>query len=104
MNNFSIHKPPGKEEKAIEVLLKNEITLQNALLPLKEQISQYLDGSHHIYVRSEGPLTVDIAFVQLITALRQTLQKKGANLQLDIQLDQRSQDLMTYSNLLSVLK
>lgn len=104
MNNFSIHKPPGKEEKAIEVLLKNEITLQNALLPLKEQISQYLDGSQHIYVRSEGPLTVDIAFVQLITALRQTLQKKGANLQLDIQLDQRSQDLMTYSNLLSVLK
>lgn len=72
-------------KKAAGLLIKNELTINN-ISEVKQEIAPLISNYEHFSLSLREIENIDLSAVQLLYSLRQTLEKKGKGIELDLQL------------------
>jgi hypothetical protein len=101
--HFTIQ-PKTNEPDSIECILHSEISVHKSLANLKEALCNSLEKKQAISIRSEEQINADIAFVQLMYALKKQAQEQQTPLSLDLHFNETSEHLFEISDLLHIIK
>jgi hypothetical protein len=93
-----------KENDQMVIKLEKEITINQDLDSLKENLSNGFENNKEILLTSDKETVVDIAFVQLITAAKIKAEETGIKLSLDLHLSAETEELLEKSDLLQIIK
>ncbi len=103
-NNLNIEYKSDDQNNTSSFFLQKEMTIHQPLDEFKSQLCKSLDKQYHINISSQEEIYIDIAFIQLLIAMSEKAKKEKIQININIQINEVTKQLLKISDLLYILK
>jgi hypothetical protein len=94
----------NSETQTCEVFLEKEATLKCDLPGLKQAIGEAMGQFRKIVIKSKAPVKTDIAFIQVLKAIKSKANKENIRVDINLELEETSKALTEKSDLFKIIK
>ncbi|MBC7923833.1 MAG: STAS domain-containing protein [Ferruginibacter sp.] len=98
MKNATITLQPASEKQPVTLRLAGSMTLANAE-PIRRQLLELLRQPGRLVIQVDGVTALDVAFIQLLYALRHSARESGKPVDLTLNLTEEQQLLVARAGL-----